>query len=120
MTTRTIQQTNAQRAAHIRSLLTTNDPFLSLAQAARKANIPLSSLSQAVTQGHIAALVMPDKRRYVAWSDVESFIQQSRRGRATKPHVLLRLAQLADQSGPEDLPTDFATNHDQYIHGSLP
>lgn len=110
---------SAQRAAHIRTLLSTNDPFLSLAQAARRANIPLSSLSQAVTNGKIAALVMPDGRRYVAWSEVEKFMTHARNQRTAKAYILLRLAELSSQGEIEDLPSDFAANHDKYIHDVL-
>lgn len=117
MTTSKANPTNsAQRAAHIRTLLGANDPFLSLAQAARKANIPLSSLSQAVTHRRISALIMPDGRRYVAWSDVEQFIRHTRSKHVAKPYILLRLAELADHAGVQDLPRDFASNHDRYIH----
>ncbi len=107
---------SAQRAAHIRTLLSANDPFLSLAQAARRANIPLSSLSQAVTNGRVSALVMPDGRRYVAWSDVEKFMTHARNHHTAKAYILLRLADISSQSEIEDLPSDFAANHDQYIH----
>jgi DNA-binding IclR family transcriptional regulator len=104
-----------KRVAQILALLSSDDPFLSLSQAARKAKIPLSSLSQAVSDGRLHSLVMPDRRRYVAWSEVEAFVQRSRARRAPKPHVLLRLAALAQQPNAQGLPTDFATNHDRYI-----
>lgn len=107
---------SAQRAAHIRTLLSANDPFFSLAQAARRANIPLSSLSQAVTNGKIAALVMPDGRRYVAWSEIEKFMTHARNHHAAKAYILLRLADLSSQGEIGDLPSDFAANHDKYIH----
>ena len=107
---------SAQRAEHIRTLLSANDPFLSLAQAARRANIPLSSLSQAVTNGKVAALVMPDGRRYVAWSEVEKFMTHARNQRTAKAYILLRLADISSQGEIDDLPSDFAANHDKYIH----
>ena len=112
-----INRTNStQRAAHIRTLLSSSDPFLSLAQAARRAGIPLSSLSQAVTSGKVSALIMPDRRRYVAWSDVEKFVTHTRSHQAPKAHILLRLVELANQESVDNLPADFATNHDKYIH----
>ena len=105
------------RVAQIVALLgaTDNDPFLSLAQAARRAKIPLSSLSQAVTDGRVHALIMPDQRRYVAWSDVEQFVQRTRNGYVVKPHILLRLAALSNRPDTKDLPVDFSTNHDRTI-----
>ena len=105
-----------KRVAQILALLSSDDPFLSLSQAARKANIPLSSLSQAVSDGRLHSLVMPDQRRYVAWSEVEAFVRRSRANRVSKPHVLVRLAKLAEQYDTENLPSDFSANHDRYIH----
>ena len=99
----------------IMALLGSHDPFLSLAQASRRAKIPLSSLSQAVSDGRLHALVMPDHRRYVAWSEVEQFVRNTRAKRAPKPYVLLRLAALAEGTEAQDLPADFATSHDRYI-----
>ena len=104
-----------KRVTQIMTLLGTNNPFLSLAQASRKAKIPLSSLSEAVTAGHVQALVMPDRRRYVAWSEVVQFAHTTRVKREPSAHVLLRLVALSKRFDAQDLPSDFALNHDKYI-----
>jgi hypothetical protein len=107
---------SAKRVKKILALLSAaDDPFLSLAQASRRAKIPLSSLSQAVSDGRLPALVMPDRRRYVAWSEVEAFVRRVRGKNNPKPHILLRLAALSEQLDSTGLPSDFATNHDYYI-----
>jgi hypothetical protein len=49
----------------IEALLEAKGPFLSLSQAARKTGIPLQTLSSAVHSGRLAALTMPDNRKYV-------------------------------------------------------
>ena len=90
-----------------------------LAQAARRAKIPVSSLSQAVTDGRVRALIMPDPRCHVAWSDVEQFVQHTRNGHAVKPHILLHLAALSNRPDSKDLPADFSTNHDRAIPDTL-
>ncbi len=49
----------------IQSLMEREGPFLSLSQAARQTGIPLQTLSSAVSAGRLAALMMPDGRKYV-------------------------------------------------------
>ena len=59
---------------------------------------------------------MPDGRRYVAWSEVEKFMTHARNQRTAKAYILLRLADISSQGEIDDLPSDFAANHDKYIH----
>ncbi len=109
---------SAQRAAQIRTLLSTSDPFLSLAQISVRTKIPLHTLSRAVSGGRLQALIMPDGRRYVAWSDAEKFSTELRIKQGQKSYVLLRLAELSAKQKIQDLPSDFSTNHDHYLHSA--
>jgi hypothetical protein len=51
-------------------------PFLSLSQAARKTGVPVQTLSSAVHSGRLAALTMPDNRKYVPPQAVLDYLKQ--------------------------------------------
>ncbi len=103
-----------RRTEQITKLLNDDvDPFLSLQQAAKKSRVPLSTLSQAITDGKLESLVMPDQRRYVPWSEVQRYAAALRAKRAPKAHVLNRLAMLARMDEAQGLPKLLSEQHDR-------
>jgi hypothetical protein len=61
---------------YIEFLLQQKGPFLSLSQAARKTGVPLQTLSSAVHSGRLAALTMPDNRKYVQLQTVLDYLEK--------------------------------------------
>lgn len=64
---------NLPAIKHIEDLLQQKGPFLSLSQAARKTGVPLQTLSSAVHSGRLAALTMPDNRKYVHLQEIVDY-----------------------------------------------
>ncbi|NJM41839.1 MAG: helix-turn-helix domain-containing protein, partial [Anaerolineae bacterium] len=63
--------------AKIERILNEHGPFLSLADAARRANVPLATLSDAVRNKRMKSLRLLGKA-YVRLSDVEAYIAHSK------------------------------------------
>jgi hypothetical protein len=99
-----------------------SDPYVSLAQASRRLGVSLSTLSDAVRNKRIPALVMPDKRRYVRLSVVKAYRVQKESGRkkdGAGDDALLAIAALSRQKGMRGLmPKDFSQQHDHYLYGT--
>jgi hypothetical protein len=99
-----------------------SDPYVSLAQASRHVGVPLSTLSDAVRNKRIPALIMPDKRRYVRLSVVKAYRNQKSNGRASVlsgSDALLAIVALSRQKGMRGLmPKDFSQQHDHYLYGT--
>lgn len=116
----------ASEITRLQRLLKGSDknPWLSLAQAARQVNMPLSTLAEAARQERVPTLVMPDARRYVRLADVKAYVAKTRRAAKVPPtagDALLAIAQLASviaANKQSPLPADFAEEHDHYLYGT--
>jgi excisionase family DNA binding protein len=99
-----------------------DDPLLSLAQASKRLGVPLSTLSDAVRNGRLPALTMPDERRYVRQSVVRAYVARQSKSRLPQDRdddALLNIAALADGERSRGLmPSDFAKQHDHYLYGT--
>jgi hypothetical protein len=117
---------NPSEIVRLQRLLKGSDknPWLSLAQAARQVNMPLSTLAEAARQERLPTLVMPDMRRYVRLADVKAYLERTRRATKASPtagDALLEIAKLASviaANKEAPLPADFSTEHDHYLYGT--
>ena len=101
--------------AKIEQILNEHGPFLSLADAARRANVPLATLSDAVRHERVQALRVMGKS-YVRLRDVEDYIAQSKAAtkKKTWAQTVAEVTQIGDERG---VPADFSVNFRQYLYG---
>ena len=101
--------------AKIEQILNEHGPFLSLADAARRACVPLATLSDAVRHERVKALRVLGKS-YVRLSDVEAYIAQSKATpkKQTWAQMVAEVTQIGDERG---VPADFSTNFRHYLYG---
>ncbi len=98
-----------------------DDPLLSIAQASRRLAIPLSTLSDAIRNKRLPALVMPDARKYVRLSVVRAYLaSRSNTGvQDNSDDVLIALSALSqDKSLGGSMPKDLSAQHDHYLYGT--
>ena len=101
--------------AKIEQILNEHGPFLSLADAARRSNVALATLSDAVRHERIQALRVMGKS-YVRLSDVEAYIAQSKA--ATKKKTWAQMVAEVTQIGDErNVPANFSSNFRQHLYG---
>jgi predicted transcriptional regulator len=104
-----------QAQAKIERILNEHGPFLSLADAARRANVPLATLSDAVRNKRMNSLRLLGKA-YVRLSDVETYIAHSKT--ISKKQTWAEMVAEIIQIGNEDrVPQNFSANFREHLYG---
>jgi hypothetical protein len=101
--------------AKIERILNENGPFLTLADAARRANIPLPTLSDAARNKRVKSLRLLGKA-YVRLSDVEAYLTESKA--VPKKQTWAEMVAEVVEIGDEDrVPKNFSTTFRQHLYG---
>ena len=97
----------------IDTILRQHGPFLSVANAARKTNVPIATISDAVRHGRVQSLRLFDKA-VVRLKDVEDYVSHGNNQKTTRTLADL-FAENAEEM-TEDLPKDFSVNMNHYLY----
>ena len=101
--------------ARIERILNEHGPFLPLADAARRAHVPLPTLSDAVRNKRVKSLRL-FRKAYVRLSDVEAYLAQSKA--TTKKQTWAEMVAEVVQIGDErQVPQNFSSNYRQHLYG---
>lgn len=104
----------AAAQAEIEIVLQRYGPFFTLAEAARRAAIPLPTLSDAVRNGRVRSLRLFGKS-YVRLTDAEDYVM---RARGAAKRTFREMADELQAIGDDrELPTDYGRNLDRYLYG---
>ena len=110
------QQDTLERAqAQIEQILNEHGSFLPLADAARRAQVPLPTLSDAVRNRRVNALRL-FRKAYVRLSDVEAYLAQSKATakKQTWAEMVAEVIQIGDDG---HVPRNFSSNFRQHLYG---
>lgn len=114
MTTRNQTDSLDHAQARIERILNEAGPFLPLAEAARRARVPLPTLSDAVRNKRLKSLRLFG-RAYVRLDDVKAYLAQSRgaAGKQTWAEMVAAVTQVGDE---RSVPQNYSSTFRQHLY----